>query len=548
PATRPRAAADSGAAAARAALRPRAPDDVVAILARALPLLVAADSLLPATPAGRELSWYVRAELEDAAAALAAAQRLVFDATAPAEQVAPGSNIEVTETLWNGGARPVTWHLTPDSAITVGPGELATRPLRLSAPGTVTEPYFLRSPRQGDLYAWPEVDGSAGLPFDPPLAVPFAVTVAGAPVRVRQELTYRAVSAVTGESRRPVRVAPAVSVLLDREAAVRPRDTTTPLPVVVRLAEEVGAPVEGELRLQLPSGWTASPLAAPVRLAPGEGREFRFAVSPPAGLRAGRYEIAAAFRDAAGREYTRGFRLIDYPHIQPYPLFADAHMAVTAVDVTVPPALRTRPVGYVMGAGDEVPAALAQLGIRVEPLTAESLGAGTDLARYGTIVIGVRVFDTRPELAGANPRLLEWVRSGGTLVVQYQQAVWAERGLAPYPLTFARPADRVTDETAPVTMVEPASPLLTVPNRIGAADWLGWVQERGLWFPRSWDAHWQPLLAMADPGQEPQQGALLVAPFGTGTVIYTGLAFFRQLPAGVPGAYRLFVNLLAGGR
>ena len=201
-----------------------------------------------------------------------------------------------------------------------------------------------------------------------------------------------------------------------------------------------------------------------------------------------------------------------------------------------------------MGAGDDVPAALAQLGIKVELLTPDALGGnGLDLSRFGTIVVGVRAYETRPDLAAANRRLLDWVRNGGTLLVQYQQAAWAQDGFAPYPLSFARPADRVTNETAAVTALEPASALLTRPNRIGPADWQGWVQERGLWFPQTWDPNWKPLLEMADPGEQPQQGALLVANYGQGTVIYTGLAFFRQLPAGVPGAYRLFVNLLAAG-
>ncbi len=172
--------------------------------------------------------------------------------------------------------------------------------------------------------------------------------------------------------------------------------------------------------------------------------------------------------------------------------------------------------------------------------------ATADFSRFDDVVVGIRAYEVRPDLPAANPRLLAWVKNGGTLIVQYQQAGWAE--FAPYPMTFARPAERVTDETAPVTVLDATSPVVTRPNRIGPADWEGWVQERGLWFPHTWDSHWKPVFQMADPGEQPQQGALLVTQYGKGTAVYTGLDFVRELPAGVPGAYRLFANLLALGR
>jgi hypothetical protein len=335
-----------------------------------------------------------------------------------------------------------------------------------------------------------------------------------------------------------------VSLETDRAVVVLPLAVRAPLPLDVHVSAQDPRGSAGTLQLTLPAGWRASPAQAELRLAGGEARTVRFQLTPPAGLRAGGYDIAAGFRDEAGRDYTRGYRLIDYPHIRPHPLYRAATTTVQAVDVVVPSGLR---VAYIMGAGDEVPAALAQLGLHVEPLAPASLGTA-DLSRFDDIVVGVRAYEVHPELAAANPRLLDWVRAGGTLVVQYQQAAWAQAGLPPYPLAFnGRMGDRVTDETAPVTVDDPTSPALTRPNRITAADWQGWVQERGLSYPRTFDSNYKAPIEMSDPGEAPSRGSLLIATVGKGTYVYTGLSLFRELPAGVPGACRLFANLLALG-
>ena len=180
----------------------------------------------------------------------------------------------------------------------------------------------------------------------------------------------------------------------------------------------------------------------------------------------------------------------------------------------------------------------------IDILDADSLSRGS-LSRYDAIVIGSRAYEIDPALVASNDRLLDYVRAGGLVIVQYQQYPFVQSGIAPYPLSIARPHDRVTDETAAVALLQPSSPVFHVPNEIGPADWQGWVQERGLYFAHDWDSAYTPLLEMHDPGDPPLQGGLLVARVGKGTYVYTGLAFFRQLPAGVPGAYRLFANLLA---
>jgi hypothetical protein len=271
----------------------------------------------------------------------------------------------------------------------------------------------------------------------------------------------------------------------------------------------------------------------------GDERTARFTLTPPAGESAGE---VAAFVTTDREEPARGEVEISHAHIPPQKLLPPAAARVVRVDVARPVAR----VGYVMGPGDEIPAILRQLGFTVELLSDDDLETG-DLSGLGAVVVGVRAYNTRPALARAQERLLAYAHAGGTLVVQYD----TERGLVtdrlgPYPLKLSR--DRVTDETAPVAILVPGHPLLASPAAITERDFDGWVQERGLYFPGSWDPAYQALLAMGDPGEKPLRGGLLFATYGSGSYVHTSLAFFRQLPAGVPGAIRLFVNLLAGGR
>jgi hypothetical protein len=271
---------------------------------------------------------------------------------------------------------------------------------------------------------------------------------------------------------------------------------------------------------------------------------------------------------------------VDYSHIRPRHFVRPAAAVVQVAPLVLPKVAR---IGYVRGAADRVPEALQSTGLPVTLLDAATLERG-DLGRYDAIVIGSRAYETEPALAQHSRRLLEYAERGGLVLVQYQQRGFFERNYAPYPLTVGsaaqrtfsgtvtaagsgeaatralwagsgpggtRPAgppaahDRVTDENAPVRLLLPNHPALRVPNRITAADWTGWVQERGLYFARSWDEHYQALIETHDPGEPALEGGLLIARVGRGTYVYTGLAFFRELPAGVPGAWRLFANLLA---
>jgi len=268
------------------------------------------------------------------------------------------------------------------------------------------------------------------------------------------------------------------------------------------------------------------------------------ALAPPARLAPGSYALRAAATGADGARSDGALAIVDYPHIRPRPLAHRAAAEMRVAVIALPVLIR---VGYVRGAADRVPEALSTLGLPIDLLGPDTLARG-DLARYDAIVIGSRAYEVDPALVAHNGRILDYARSGGLVIVQYQQYAFVEGGFAPFRLSIARPHDRVTDEMAPVTPLDSAHAVFRAPNHIGPPDWDGWVQERGLYFARDWDSTYAPVLETHDPGGPPLTGGLLVAPLGRGTYAYTGLSFFRQLPAGVVGAYRLFANLLALGK
>jgi LmbE family N-acetylglucosaminyl deacetylase len=515
----------------------------------------------PAMGAGARPRSAEAAELDDARRALALAAGVEVDAVADAARIVPGQEFGLELSVWNGGTRAVTvdaldpvlpagWTAVRADSATGGEveaGAVLRRRYRVRIPADAapTEPYFLRQPRDGDLYRWP-VDWSVrARPFEPaPVRAAARVRVAGAELPLEREATFRDVDPRQGELRRPVLVVPAMSVGLEPEVSILPTSgPRRPLRFRVRLQAAGARPVAGAWSVAVPRGWTAQPAGGRVTLAPGESREIEVSVTAPAGVQPGSVPVSAAFTADGGGRYTRGLQLVDYPHVRARPIYHDAASTVRAFEVAVPAGLR---VAWVEGAGEVGPGILRQLGITPSVLTADSL-AGADLSKYDVIVTGIRAYEVRRDLGAANPRLLEYVRQGGTLIVQYNKYEMVEGHFNPFPITLANPHDRVTDEAAPVRVLDPASPVFNRPNRITDADWQGWVQERGLYFAHTWAPEYAPLLEMNDPGEAPMRGSLLVAKYGRGTYVYTGLAFFRQLPEGVPGAWRLFANLLALG-
>jgi hypothetical protein len=468
---------------------------------------------------------------------------------------------------WNGGAGPITvrlepllpdgWSAEPSSCPSrpaLDPGAVAECTLRVTvgehaAAGT---PYFLRAPRDVAFYRWSGDPRIRGEPFEPPLlSARFHFRASGGEERTLvREVVHRYRDQAMGEVRRPLAVVPRVAVALTPATLVWPIGERRPRRFTVTLQHAGQDTTRGEVGLELPPGWPATP-PQPFVLSRDEEREsVQFSVRPPARLRAGTYEVRAVARDDRGRRYDLGVTTIEYPHVRSRTVARPARVEVRAAAIALPLLAR---IGYVRGAADRVPEALTSLGLPLELLDGPALERG-DLSGFDAIVIGSRAYETEPALLENNARLLQYVSRGGRLIVQYQQQAYFRGGYAPRPLSLAsrldadagraRPA-RVSDETAPARLLDPASALFREPNRIGPADWSGWVQERGLYFAGSWDPAWRPLLEWADPGEEPRQGGLLVLGHGRGTYVYTGIAFFRQLPAGVPGAVRLFLNLLA---
>ena len=531
---------------ARARLNPSHPDAIVPLLARARHELGGADS-------GQQ------ALLDQT---LAVAAGVALDGAADDGIVIPGERVQIEATVWNSGpggvtldgidvATPAGWKVERIDAATspVAPGTVATRRFAATvAPDAPrSQPYFLRRPLIGALYDWGGVPAEwRGLPFEPgPLQLTVRLTVAGEPLALTREVVYRYRDQSIGEVRRPVFVTRPFDVAVTPDLVVWPVDGAAagPRSFTVTVTNRTRGPATVQVVLAPPSGW---PAAAPESLSfqrEDEAKSFTVALALPATARPGVYHVKAAA--LAGRERSEGsLVIIDYPHIRPRAVMHASATEVRAARIALPKLAR---VGYVRGASDRVPEALAAVGIPLELLGPDTLARG-DLSSYDAIVIGSRAYETDPALVAANGRLLDYARAGGLVIVQYQQYPYVTGGFAPYPLSIARPHDRVTDETAPVAELQPASPVFHVPNEIGPDDWRGWVQERGLYFAHQWDSTYTPVLEMHDPGDPPLDGGLLVATVGKGTYVYTGLSFFRQLPAGVPGAYRLFANLLAVGK
>jgi len=298
----------------------------------------------------------------------------------------------------------------------------------------------------------------------------------------------------------------------------------------------------GQLRLEAPVGWRIQPDELQVRLSKrGDKQDFEFKIFPET-LKEGGTQIRATLT-AGGSTYTEGYSLVTREDLESTYYYQPAIQRVSVVDVKIPNDVK---IGYIMGAGDDIPTVLKQIGLDVTVIPAEKV-ASEDLSRYRTIVLGIRAYDTQKDVVANNKRLLDYVAGGGTLIVQYDTGVsdFNSGHLTPYPAQLSRA--RVSIEEAPVEILAPDDPVFHYPNQITPRDFDGWVQERGLYFMNQWDSNFKALLACHDPGEQPQKGGLLKAQYGKGVYIYNAYAFFRQLPAGVPGAIRLYVNLLAAG-
>jgi hypothetical protein len=380
--------------------------------------------------------------------------------------------------------------------------------------------------------------------------VAFRIKAGDVEVTRETPFQYRYVKDIyTGDKRMELNVVPAFSVRV-----------TPPLVVIPAAAGASSKPVEREVHVtvtnsgkgktqasvsvELPAGWKATPASVPVHFEhEDESLSARFLVTAPAHVNLGEYTLRAVVTREG--KYTAGYQEIDYPHVQRRQVIKPAETTLKVVDVKTTPNIN---VGFIVGAGDQVPAAIEQLGAKVSYIDQEELAWG-DLSKYGVIMTGVRAYEARNDLRAYNQRLLDYAAQGGTVIVQYNKMEFNQANYGPYPAKVS--GNRVCDETVPVKVLAPANPLFNYPNRIGPATWSGWVQERGLYFLGEKDGKYTDLVSMVDsfkdnPGEK--RGAFVEANVGKGHWIYLGLALWRQLPAGTDGAYQLLANLISLGK
>jgi LmbE family N-acetylglucosaminyl deacetylase len=532
-------------------------------------------------------------------ALLQACAGLHIEAIASAAASAAGQTAEVSVEAVNQGALPVTvrqvWAegfgrdtLVAKNLLT---GQSLRMALRLPVSKQVppSQPYWLREPATVGMYTvpseiplvqadlalrkktkpetWLTIDRQhlIGRPENPSSPnVTLEVVLQGTSIYLTVPVQYKHTDPVLGELYQPLVLVPPVMVNIPAARAyVFADQQPKQVPVTLR-AGQAGA--GGSLALQVPAGWQAEPATVAFNLKNKDDEQtINFTLRPLAGAAEGKSELRAV-ATVGGQPYSRGIQQIAYPHIPTQTLFPEATAPLVKLNVARG---HTKNIGYLMGAGDEVPEALRQLGYAVTLLDPATDLTAERLARYDAVVLGVRAYNVLDRLKTQQPELLRYVENGGTMLVQYvvnRGTIMPEIG--PYPLTLS--ADRVTVENTPVTFLptpggavivhqaskattKAAAPslsqdLLTTPNKLTSADFAtGWVQEQGLYYPSQWDAHYQPVIASHDPGETDKQSAILVAPYGKGRYIYTGLSLFRELPAGVPGAFRILANLVESG-
>ena len=478
--------------------------------------------------------------------------------------VSPSQEFMVSFTFHNGSKLPVTidhikldvppgWNTINGKTRleTVTPGKDLHADFRLRVPKDTpyTRPYWHRDDPDTDSIHHVDNENHATLPFPPPaLKARVEYSVGDAKQgRTQNEIAVPVVTPFIDEGgkqrSRTLAVVPAFSVALEPGTQIISIHNGKTTDVTVGVTSDLAGTLKGDLHLDLPVGWRSEPNQSPVNFGHrGEKQEIRFKVFP-AEIQPGRAIVRAVF-ESQGEKYSEGYTLVDREDLGSFYYYQPARQRVSIVDVRIPHDLK---VGYIMGAGDDIPTMLKQVGMDVTMIPAEHL-ASEDLSKFGTIVLGIRSYDTQKDVVTNNKKLLDFVEAGGTLVVQYNTGVgdFNSGKFTPYPADLSRA--RVSVEEAAVEILAPQDSIFRYPNTITQEDFNGWIQERGLYFMSKWDDHFTPLLSCHDPGEDPQKGGLLRAQYGKGIYIYTGYAFFRQLPAGVPGAMRLFVNILSAGK
>jgi len=399
----------------------------------------------------------------------------------------------------------------------------------------LTQPYWLANPHGIGAYVFTGIENLGAPENKAPSAGDVAVKINGTRIAVDRSIIYKYANPAVGEIYQPLVIAPPITATLQEKAYVFNNQTPRKISVSIRSFIKNA---KGKLEIKVPKGWNVAPSSIDLNLAEkGTEEILDFTVTPNEKASSGKLELQIV---TAGETYNKGFQQIAYEHIPVQTLFPQAEARLEQLDLK----FAGKQIGYVAGAGDLIPQSLKQVGYEVTMLDANLLNG--DLSRFDAIVTGVRLYNINEDAAAMQAKLMAYVKNGGTLVQQYNvNNPLKISQIGPYPFTITR--DRVTEEDADVSFLKPDHALLNYPNKITQKDFEGWVQERGIYFASNLDEKYTPILRMGDKGEQPSNGSLIIAEYGKGKYIYTGLVFYRELPAGVPGAYRLFVNLLSAG-
>ena len=501
--------------------------------------------------------------------ALATAAGIVVDALSETDTIVAGDATGVSVKVFGEAAKiknvslklPEGW--TAETATEPKPtgNSFFSRPeaasvsayFKVTAPSNavLTQPYWLEKPRRNFTFDWAVADAAKNAPFQNQLAAAeITMELGGVDITVTKPVQYRYADDVRGELRRDLNVVPRLSVALETNLLIVPASAAKAQKqrLVMSITNNSPRQTKGTAKINLPAGWILTPASAEFDLrAKGEKTALPFDITIPANASVKAYNLTAN-AVADGQIYDQTMTEIAYPHIQTHRLYAKADVSTQILDLKVAPVR----VGYIMGSGDTVPEAIKRMGLSVTMLGETDLSTG-DLSKFDTIVVGVRASQVRPDFVANNNRILDYVKAGGTLIVQYQRPDYVQQNLAPFPAKMDSQTKgeqrlsnvRVVDENAPVKILAPAHPVFNYPNKIVRSDWDNWVQERDLYNFTTLDPRYTPLLESHDEGDPENSGGLVYAKLGKGNYIYNSYSFFRQLPMGNPGAYRLFANLLS---
>lgn len=431
---------------------------------------------------------------------------------------------------------PFGGRLNNDSQLLYNENFNGQETIQIPEAAELSQPFWLSDPHDGKLFTINNFEDRIKSKKDPALTAGFVFEIEGLKLAFNSPVLYRWVERVTGEHYRNVEIRPPATINLDNRVYVFPDNYSKDINVKIK---GYSNNLDGQLKLKIDNGWTVTPESINFSLTDKyDEDQFQFTVVPPGGNSTSSVEVIA---EIGGDIYSQSISEINYEHLPRQTVLAEADAKLVKLDM----ATHGNKIGYIEGAGDEIPKALQVLGYDVVLLSDYEI-ENLPLQEYDAIIAGIRAYNTRERIAFYNDKLMEYVYNGGVYIVQYNVSFGLQTDkIGPYDFNISR--DRVTMENAEVTILEPEHLLLNYPNKITPDDFSGWVQERGLYFSNEWSEEYETIFSSSDPGEEPASGGLIYARYGKGSFMYTGYSWFRQLPAGVPGAYRIFANLILGG-